>query len=93
MTIAGVAGDTTVAYPSRTETFARFLLEGVEMLEEVLARVKVTLHASYIYYSRSSSRVAGFLGSTQLSTRIPLFGSEVAGGLSKYILRGCQLTQ
>ena len=63
MSVAGVAGDTRVAYPSRTQSLARILLEGVEMFEEVLADIEVALHAC-LFGSRSNGRVAGILRSS-----------------------------
>ena len=83
--VAGVAGDAAVAHPGRAESLAGILLEGVEVLEEVLTRVEVFLHAGDVLHGRCCCRIAGFLGGAELSAGIPLFGREHVVGLSENI--------
>ena len=53
MSVAGMAGDTAVAYPCWTKTFTGCYIEGVEMFEEVFTGIEVVFHASDILHSRS----------------------------------------
>ena len=39
--VVWVTGDTAITHPGRTESFTWCYIEGVQMLEEVLARVEV----------------------------------------------------
>ena len=55
MSVAGMAGDTAVAYPCWTKTFTGCYIEGVEMFEEVFTGIEVVFHASNILYGRSRS--------------------------------------
>ena len=92
MTVARVAGNTTVAHPGRTQSLARLLFEGVKVFEEVLARIEIIVHASLVG-SRGNGRVAGLLGSAQLTARKPLVGCEVARSLAKHLLVEVQRAQ
>ena len=85
VTVARVAGNARVAHPGRTQSLARLLFEGVKVFEEVLARIEIIIHAS-LFGSRCNGRIAGLLGSTQLTTRKPLVGSEVARSLAEHLL-------
>ena len=93
MTIGRVTGNTRVTHPGRSQTFAGSLFKGVEMFEEVLARIEVLLHACYILHSRSGSRVAGLLCRSELSTREPLVSGEYVVGLAKHFLRRNESTK
>ena len=86
VSVTGMTGDTAVAYPRRTKTATRRLVDGVEFLEERLAYQEVLFHTGNGIHSRSRSRVAGFLRRTQFAARIPLVGTKHIIGFAKYLL-------
>ena len=90
--VAGVTGDARVAHPCRAQTLAWLLVVGVEVFEEVLTHVEVVLHAC-LFGSGCQGRIAGLVGGTEFSTRIPLVGSEIAGSLAEDLVGGCQRPQ
>ncbi len=91
--VAGVAGDAAVAHPCGAQSLAWCLLEGVEVLEEVLAGVEVFFHACHILNSRGGGRITGFLGGAEQSAGIPLVGAEHVVGLAEHFLARHQGTQ